>query len=119
MAGEPCLDGVTDEDRPTVRNIIYVVNALKDFVSWSVKPEDHWYELVALTDSKSNAEIGWHELDLVKAVDRLRVDYVAVRGVAGQPGALSLIVHVLRKSEPVVLEEQDILRIQCKRKFMR
>jgi len=119
MGDEPTLDGVADEDRATVRDLIYVVNALKGFVSWAVKPEDHWYELVALTDAKSNTEIGWHDLDLIKAVDRLRVDYVAVRGVAGQPGALSLIVHVLRKSEPVVLEEQDIIRIQRKRKFTR
>jgi len=117
MPAEPPLDGVTEEDRGTVRDVIYVVHALKGFVSWSVTPDERWYEIVALTDPKSNSEIGWHDLDLIRSVDRLRVDYLCVRGVVGQPGALSLVIHVMRKSEPVVLEEQEILRIQRKRKF--
>lgn len=119
MASEPSLEGVADEDRGTVRDLIYVVDALKGFVSWAVKPEEHWYELTALTDSKSSVDITWHDMDLIKSVDRLRVDYLAVRGVAGQPGGLSLVVHLLRKSEPVVLEEHDILRIERKRRFKR
>lgn len=117
LPSEPTLDAVTDEDRATVRNVIYVVHALKSFVSWSVTPDERWYEIVALTDPKSNAEISWHDLDMIREVDRLRVDYVSVRGVVGQPGALSLVIHVLRKTEPVVLEELDILRIQRRRKF--
>lgn len=118
MPSEPSLDAVTDEDRGTVRDVIYVVHALKGFVSWSVTPNERWYEIVALTDPKSNTEIGWHELDLIRAVDRLRVDYLCVRAVVGQPGALSLVIHVMRKTEPVVLEEQDVLRIQRKRRFV-
>ena len=73
--------------------------------------------MVALTDPKAGVEITWQHLDLLKAVDRLRIDHISVQGLVGQPGALSLVVHILRRSEPVVLEEQDILRIQRKRRF--
>ena len=117
LPSEPVLDGVSPEDRGTVRDVIYVVHALKAFVSWSVTPKDHIYEVVALTEPKAGAEITWQHLDLLKAVDRLRIDHISVQGLVGQPGALSLVVHILRRSEPVVLEEQDILRIQRKRRF--
>jgi hypothetical protein len=114
---EPVLDGVNEEDRNTVRDVIYVVHALKSFASWSVTPRDHYYEVVALTDPKSGAEITWHELDLIKTVNRMRIDHLSVQGVVGQPGALSLVLHIMRKSEPVAIEEYEILRVQKKRRF--
>jgi hypothetical protein len=117
LPSEPVLDGVLDEDRGNVRDVIYVLHALSMFASWSVTPKDHWYEIVALTDPKTNTEVSLQDLDLLRSVDRLRIESVTVRGVAGQAGGLSVVIHVMRKSEPVVLEEQEIVRIQKKRKF--
>lgn len=114
LPSEPVLDGVAEEDRPTVRNIIYMLYTLRLCVSWSVTPKDRWYEVVGLAEQKPSVEFGLHELDLIKRVDLLRVHHVAVR--TGQPA--SVVVLVLRKSEPVVLEEQDVvIHIQRKRRF--
>jgi hypothetical protein len=40
LPSEPVLDGVLDEDRQTVRNVIYVLHALKLCQSWSVTPKN-------------------------------------------------------------------------------
>lgn len=57
-------------------------------------------------------------MELVRRVDPLRVSTVSVR-MLGAASPLSLVVFVLRRSEPVVLEEQEIVHIQRKRKFWR
>jgi hypothetical protein len=40
-----------------------------------------------------------------------------MRVIGGASPTLAVVVYVLRKSEPVVLEEQEILQIQKKRRF--
>jgi len=43
---------------------------------------------------------------------------VSVRMISGPPVTFSVVVFVQRKSEPIVLEEQDVvLSIRKKRKF--
>jgi hypothetical protein len=117
LPSEPVLDGVQDEDRANVRNVIYVLHALKLCVSWSVTPKNQGYEIVGTVDSKINQEIELRDMELIKRVDTLRVSTVALRVMGGPCSTVSVAVYVLRKSEPVVLEEQDIVQIQRKRKF--
>jgi hypothetical protein len=117
LAAEPVLDGVLDEDRATVRNVIYVLHALKLCVSWSVTPKNQGYEVNGTVDCKTNQEIELRDMELIKRVDLLRVNSVCVRVLGGPNPTLSLSVYILRKSEPVVLEEQEIVQIQRKRKF--
>lgn len=114
---EPVLDGVLEDDRANVRNVIYVLHARQMCHSWSVTPKTRWYEVVGLVDTKKDCEIELSDLELIKKVDPLRVNLISLRVLGGQNATLSLAINVLRKSEPVVLEEQEIMLIQRKRKF--
>ena len=114
---EPVLDGVLDEDRPNVRNVIYVLHALKLCSSWSVTPKNQGYEVTGSMDSKVNTEIEMRDMELIKKVDLLRVTAVSVRVLGGANPTFTLAVYVLRKTEPVVLEEQDVVQIRRKRRF--
>lgn len=114
---EPVLDGVQDEDRGNVRNVIYVLHALKLCVSWSVAPKNQGYEVTGTVDSKNNIDIELRDLELIKRVDPLRVTSVGMRVLPGPNPTISMVIFVLRKSEPVVLEEQEVVHIQRKRKF--
>jgi hypothetical protein len=115
LSPEPVLDGVHEDDRNTVRNVIYVMHALKLCQSWSVSPKNQGYEVVGTVASQAGfVEIELRDMELVRRVDPLRVNAVCVRMLGTTP---SLVVHVLRRSEPVVLEEQEIVQIRRKRKF--
>ena len=116
---EPVLDGVHDEDKSNVRNAIYVLHALKLCVSWSVSPKDQGYEIIGTIDTKNNFFIEHRDMDLIRRVDPLRITSVGVRALAGvcSPTTISIVVFVMRKSEPIVLEEQEIVQIKRKRKF--
>lgn len=114
---EPLLDGVLEEDRVTVRNIIYVMHSLKMCKSWSALPKNQGYEVIGMVDDSTYPEVDLRELDLFRRVDPLRVNNVSVRMTSSPPVTFSVVVFVLRKSEPVVLEEQDVVCIRRKRKF--
>jgi hypothetical protein len=55
LSPEPVLDGVHEDDRATVRNVIYVMHALKLCQSWSVSPKNQGYEVVGTVASGSAA----------------------------------------------------------------
>ena len=114
---EPILDGVHDDDRMNVRNVIYLLDALKLCQSWSVTSKDQGYEVLGSVDTKAGktTEIVLKDLELITKVDPLRVTSAGMRFIGG--GALYVVVFVLRRSEPVVLEEQDVVHIRRKRKF--
>ncbi len=114
---EPQLDAVLDEDRPNVRNVIYVMHSLKVCRSWSALPKDKGYEVVGMIDTGVCHEIDMRDMELIKKVDPLRINAVSVRLISGPPVTFSIVVFVMRKSEPVVLEEQEIMQIRKKRKF--
>lgn len=114
---EPMLDGVLEEDRPNVRNVIYVLHSLKICKSWSALPKNQGYEVVGMVDTETCQEVELRDMELLKQVDPLRVNSVCTRLICGPPVTFSVVVFILRKSEPVVLEEQEVLCIRRKRKF--
>jgi hypothetical protein len=115
---EPVLDGILEEDRMNVRNVLYVLLSLKLCKSWSALPKNQGYEVIGMLDSATIPEIELRELELLKRVDPLRISHVSVRMISGPPVTFSVVVFVNRKSEPIVLEEQDItVTIRKKRKF--
>lgn len=118
LPSEPVLDGVLEEDRLNVRNVIYMLHALKLCKSWSVVPKNHGYEIIGMVDNTGAPEIELRDLELLKQVDLLRVSTVSVRMISGPPVTFAVVVFVNRKSEPVVLDEQDVVvSIRKKRKF--
>lgn len=114
---EPQLDSVLDEDRPNVRNVIYVMHSLNVCRSWSALPKDKGYEVVGMIDTGACQEIDLRDMELIKKVDPLRINAVSVRLISGPPVTFSIVVFIMRKSEPVVLEEQEVIQIRKKRKF--
>jgi len=115
---EPVLDGVLEEDRMNVRNVIYMLHSLKLCKSWSALPKNQGYEVIGMVDSATVPEIELREMELLKRVDPLRISHVSVRMISGPPVTFSVVVFVNRKSEPIVLEEQDItVSIRKKRNF--
>lgn len=116
---EPVLDGVMEEDRATVRNIIYVLHALRLCVSWSVSPKQPGYEITGCVDTKpgTTTDVEHRDMELIRKVDPLRITSITARMLSGPSATLSVVVFVLRKSEPVMLEEQELVHIQRKRKF--
>ena len=118
LPSEPVLDGVLEEDRLNVRNVIYMLHALKLCKSWSVVPKNHGYEVVGMVDNAGAPEIELRDLELLKQVDLLRISTVSVRMISGPPVTFAVVVFINRKSEPVVLDEQDVVvSIRKKRKF--
>ncbi len=117
LPNEPLLDGVLEEDRANVRNVIYVLHSLKMCKSWSALPKNQGYEVVGIIDTETCQEVEARDMELLKRVDPLRISTVATRLICGPPVTFSIVVFILRKSEPVVLEEQEVVCIRRKRKF--
>lgn len=116
---EPVLDGVLAEDKSTIRDIISVLHSLKICSSWAVNPTTQgYYDITGIIDSKKDVEIDLDDLELIQKVDPLRIRRLGMRFTATTGGTPSVWIRVLRKGEPVVLEEQTILRIQKKRRFL-
>jgi len=113
------LDGVLEEDRANVRNIIYVLHALKLCISWSVSPKQQGYEISGSIENKPGitVDVELRDMELIRKVDPLRVTSVCARMLGGPNATLTVVVFVLRRSEPVMLEEQEIVQVKRKRKF--
>ena len=117
LDNEPVLDGVHEDDRATVRNVIYLLHALKLCQSWSVTSKDQSYEVLGSVDTKvgKTTDIHFRDMEVIGKVDPLRVTPAGMRVIGGS--TFYIVVSVLRKSEPIVLEEQEVLQIRRKRKF--
>jgi hypothetical protein len=117
---EPSLQGVKQEDRLTVRNVIYLLHACKHparmCVSWSVanSRDGTGYEITGFLDPSKDYEIFKEELDLITLADPLRVKSISV-GKSGD--APRIIIKVLSKSEPVMMTELDVMTVQKKRRL--
>ena len=114
---EPVLDGVAEDDKATVRDVIYVLHAFKWCSSWSVTPSAQGYEILAPLDTKKDVDIELKDLELIQKVDLLRVRHIGLKNMASSAGVPSVWIRILRKGEPVVLEEHDILRVQKRKRF--
>jgi len=116
---EPVLDGVLAEDKSIIRDVISVLHSLKICSSWAVNPTTQgYYDITGIIDSNKDVEIDLEDLELIQKVDPLRIRRLGMRFMAATGGTPSIWIRVLRKGEPVVLEEQTILRIQKKRRFL-
>ena len=111
---ESIFDAVRDEDKPTVRNLVYVLEGLcvpvRVFHSWSILPVGKNYELTALF--QKNFQITLKDLQLLQSVDELRIRVLALEGSTER---CQLKIVVLAKSEPIMLSEQDFVCIRKRR----
>jgi hypothetical protein len=116
---EPALQGVKQEDRVLVRNVIYVLHACKHperlCVSWNVSNTRNGYEVSGFMDSASDFEILKEHLDMIALVDPLRIQSIAIRK-AGE--TTQILIRILSKTEPVMMTELEVLTVQKKRRLL-
>ena len=116
---EPTLQGVKQDDRVLVRNILYLLHACKHpermCTSWSVTNmrSGTGYEVIGLIDHTKDYEIFKEDLDMIKLADPLRVQSISIRKSGD---ALQIVIRVLSKSEPIMMTELEVVSIQKKRK---
>ena len=116
LGHELVLDGVQPDDRVSVRNVIYLIHQFKLCTSWSVTPADGVYEIVGILDTKKDIEVALEDLELIQKVDPLRILFIGVR-VHPANQVFTLRVKLLARNQPIMLQEQDVVRVQKKRRW--
>jgi hypothetical protein len=121
---DPDLDGVHFDDKPLVRDVISVLQALQNPVrlckDWHVRVVTNsvktiGYEVSATIDTKnSDWEVQLSDMDLIKQLDYARVGPICLRGVGI---SVHLQVYVTSKLVPVMVTQVDILRVQKRHRW--
>ena len=111
---ESIFDAVRDEDKSTMRNLVYVLEGLcvpvRIFHSWSLLPVGKNYEITAIL--QKNFQLTLSDLLLLQSVDELRVRVVTLEGTSDR---CQLKMVITSKAEPIMLSEQDFVCIRKKR----
>ena len=115
---EPALQGVKQEDRILVRNVIYMLHACKHpdrlCVSWTVSNTRNGYDVTGFMDPAKDFEVWKEDLELIAQVDPLRVQSISIRKSGETP---QILIKVLSKSEPVMLTELDVVTVHKRRRM--
>jgi hypothetical protein len=115
---EPALQGVKQEDRILVRNVIYMLHACKHpdrlCVSWTVSNTRNGYDVTGFMDPAKDFEVWKEDLELIAQVDPLRVQSISIRKSGETP---QILIKVLSKSEPVMLTELDVVTVHKRRRL--
>jgi len=111
---EPTLDAVEAEDKPIITDIIGVIETLKLCSTWTVNVVPKGYEIQAWLNAKEDTMITLEDLDLIQQVNRLRVQ---MAGVKVYPTKACVRVMVISHKEPVMLQEQAIVRIHKRKRW--
>lgn len=116
---EPALQGVKQEDRVLVRNVIYLLHACKHperlCVSWNVANTRNGYEVTGYMDASKDFEILKEHLDLITLADPLRIKSIAIRK-AGE--TTQIIIRILSSTEPVMMTELEVVTVQKRRRLV-
>jgi hypothetical protein len=116
---EPALQGVKQEDRSLVRNVIYLLHACKHperlCVSWNVANTRNGYEVTGFMDSGKDFEILKEHLDMISLADPLRIQSIAIRRTGE---ATQILIRILSKTEPIMMTELEVLTVQKKRRLL-
>ena len=114
---DPCLEGVHEEDRPVVRNVIAALELIKKaklFTSWTcIVGKGHYTVTAFLADG--DWELGTRELDTLYEVNPLRVLSVSVQSQNGRP---SLRIRISDKNEPLMLTETQLVHVRKRSRWL-
>jgi hypothetical protein len=113
-----CLDGVHEEDRPIVRNIIAALEVMKSeklFTAWTCHVAPGGYLVTVFIEEGAECEFSARELETVHDVNPLRVLSVSVQRAANR---LSLRVRVSDRNAPLLLTETQVLRVRKRSRWM-
>jgi hypothetical protein len=114
---DPGLEGVHEEDRPIVRNVIASLEAIRKaklFTSWSCSVgKGHYIVTAYLTDT--DWELGSRELETIHDVNPLRVVSVCVQSQAKRP---SVRVKISDRNEPLMLTETQLVHVRKRSRWL-
>ena len=108
---EPHLDAVKSEDKVLVRDVIRLIQTLKKCTTWTINVVPKGYEILCWINTNDDVDITLDELDLIQQVNPLRVQFSGVRFFSAT-GKGALRVHVLSQSEPIMIQEQTLVRMR-------
>ena len=108
-----CLDGVHEEDRIIVRNVVaalQTVKAEKVLSSWTVgTPTEGCYLVTAYLIDGVDCDFSVRELEIVHDVSPLRVKSVCV----GKHGSRIVIkVQIMDRNQPLMMTETQVLQVR-------
>ena len=110
-ATEPHLDAVKSDDKVLVRDVIRLIQTLKKCTTWTTNVVPRGYEILCWINTKDDVDITLDELDLIQQVNPLRVQFSGVRFFSAT-GKVALRVHILNQSEPIMIQEQTLVRMR-------
>lgn len=111
------LEGVLEEDRPIVRNVIAALEAVKRnklFTSWTCTVGQGYY-LVTAYMAEGDWELGARELDTVYEVNPCRVVSVSV---ANQAQRAAVKVKVSDRNQPLMLTETQLVHVRKRSRWL-
>lgn len=114
---DPCLEGVHEEDRPIVRNVIAALELIKKaklFSSWTCTVARGNYIVTAFI-AEGDWEISSRELDTIYEVNPLRVLSVVVQCQAQRT---SLRVRISDRNEPLMLTETQLVHVRKRSRWL-
>jgi hypothetical protein len=114
---DKCLEGVHEEDRPIVRNVVAVIEVLKKqklFTSWTCHVGAGFYMVTAHIDDVE-FEFSARELETLHEVSPLRVLSVSIHR---QGARCSLKVRVSDRNQPLMLTETQVLHVRKRSRWM-
>jgi hypothetical protein len=115
---EPCLEGVHEEDRPIVRNVISALGIIKKaklFSSWTCKVVKRYYVITAYF-VEGEWEVGTKELDILYDVNPLRVLNVSIQFINQKT---ALIIKIADRDEPLMLTETELIHVRKRSRWMK
>ena len=106
-----CLDGVHEEDRPIVRNVVSGIQVIKKdpvFSTWSCAYEKGHYIVTAYVNDK-DCEFSTRELEMLHDISPLRVVSVSI---CRQGQVICLKVRISDHNEPLILTETQVVHVR-------
>jgi hypothetical protein len=111
------LDAVEVEDQTLVKEIIAVIKTLKLCTTWTVNVVPKGYEIQAWISTKDDIIVSLEDLDLIQQVNRLRIQMSGIK-IFGNISKACVRVLVFSHKEPVMLQEQTVLRINKRKTWL-
>ena len=111
------LVGVEMEDRVLVQEVISVIDTMKLCSAWNVTVMPRGYEIIGWIINKEDINITLDDLDLIQQVNRLRVLIPSVK-LHSNLSKACVRVFVISHKEPIMLQEQTILRIKKRKVWL-
>lgn len=115
---DPCIEGVHEEDRPIVRNVISALNILKKgptiFTSWTCVVTKGFYIVTAYLGD-GDWELGTRELDTVYDVNPLRIISVSVQN---QGSKTCVRIRISDRNEPIMMTETQLVHLRKRSRWL-